>query len=60
MLRAALLFFVLGLVAILMGARNIGGLTLEVGQTLLGLFLIFAVISLIAGLISSQKASSSS
>ncbi len=55
MLRAALVFFVLGLVAILLGAGNIAGLSLEIGQTLLGVFLILAVISLVASLVTGRK-----
>lgn len=51
MLRAALVFFVLGLIAIMLGAGNVGGVSLEIGQTLLGVFLILAVISLVASLV---------
>lgn len=57
MLRAALVFFVLGLVAILLGAGNVGGVSLEIGQTLLGVFLILAVISLVASLVSGNRIS---
>ena len=55
MLRAALAFFVLGLVAILLGAGNVGGVSLEIGQTLLGVFLILAVISLVASLVTGRR-----
>lgn len=55
MLRAALVFFALGLVAILLGAGNVAGVSLEIGQTLLGVFLILAVISLVASLISGRR-----
>jgi uncharacterized membrane protein YtjA (UPF0391 family) len=55
MLRAALIFFVLGLVAILLGAGNVGGISLEIGQTLLGIFLILAVISLVASLVTGRS-----
>lgn len=55
MLRAALVFFVLGLVAIMLGAGNVGGVSLEIGQTLLGVFLILAVISLVASLVSGRR-----
>jgi len=58
MLRAALVFFVLGLVAIMLGAGNIGGVSLEIGQTLLGVFLILAVISLVASLVTGRRISS--
>lgn len=55
MLRAAIAFFVLGLVAILLGANGIGGLSIDVGKTLLFVFLILAVISFIASLIMGKK-----
>lgn len=51
MLRAAIAFFVLGLVAILLGANGIGGLSVDIGKTLLFVFLILAVISFIASLV---------
>lgn len=57
MLRAAIVFFVLGLVAILLGAGNIAGVSLEIGQTLLAVFLILAVISLVASMITGRRPS---
>lgn len=55
MLRAAIAFFVLGLVAILLGANGVAGLSLEVGKTLLFVFLILAVISFIASMVAERK-----
>jgi uncharacterized membrane protein YtjA (UPF0391 family) len=55
MLRAAIAFFVLGLVAILLGANGVGGLSLEIGKTLLFVFLILAVISFIASMVSGRR-----
>lgn len=55
MLRAAIAFFVLGLVAILLGANGVGGLSLDIGKTLLFVFLILAVISFIASLVTGRK-----
>ena len=55
MLRAAIAFFVLGLVAILLGANGVGGLSLEIGTTLLFVFLILAVISFIASMVSGRR-----
>ncbi len=55
MLRAALAFFALGLVAILLGANGIGGLSIDIGRTLLFIFLILAVISFIASLVVGKK-----
>jgi uncharacterized membrane protein YtjA (UPF0391 family) len=55
MLRAAIAFFILGLVAILLGANGVGGLSLDIGKTLLFVFLILAVISFIASLVTGRK-----
>lgn len=55
MLRAAIAFFVLGLVAILLGANGVGGLSLDIGKTLLFVFLILAVISFVASMITGRK-----
>jgi uncharacterized membrane protein YtjA (UPF0391 family) len=54
MLRAALLFFVLGLVAMLLGATGFAGLSIEIGRTVLYVFLILTVISLVIGLITGR------
>lgn len=50
MLRAALLFFVLALVAIIFGATGIAGVSVDIGKTLLFVFLILAAISFLAGI----------
>ena len=55
MLRAAIAFFVLGLVAILLGANGVGGLSMDIGKTLLFVFLILAVISFIASMVTGRK-----
>lgn len=55
MLRAAIAFFVLGLVAILLGANGVGGMSMDIGKTLLFVFLILAVISFIASLVTGRK-----
>lgn len=55
MLRAAIAFFVLGLVAILLGANGVAGLSLDIGKTLLFVFLILAVISFIASMVTGRK-----
>jgi uncharacterized membrane protein YtjA (UPF0391 family) len=51
MLRAALVFFVLGLVAIILGATGIAGISIDIGRTLLIAFLALAVISFLAGVL---------
>jgi uncharacterized membrane protein YtjA (UPF0391 family) len=55
MLRAAIAFFVLGLVAILLGANGVGGLSLDIGKILLFVFLILSIISFVASLVAGRK-----
>lgn len=55
MLRAALAFFIIALVAMALGAGGIAGVSIEVGRTLLFVFLVLAVVSLVAGLISGRS-----
>lgn len=55
MLRAAIAFFILGLVAILLGANGVGGLSIDIGKTLLFIFLILAVISFIASMVVGKR-----
>lgn len=54
MLRAAIIFFVLGLVAIVLGAYNFAGLSLEVGKIILFAFLILAAISFLGSLLAGR------
>lgn len=54
MLRAALVFFVLALVAMLLGVSGIAGVSMEIGKTLLFVFLVLAVLSAVVGLISGR------
>ena len=51
MLRAALAFFVLAIVAYLLGAGGVAGMSMEIGRVLLVVFLVLAVIGVAAGLI---------
>jgi uncharacterized membrane protein YtjA (UPF0391 family) len=55
MLRASILFFVLALVALLLGASGIAGVSMEIGRMLLFVFLVLAVISFIASLITGRS-----
>jgi uncharacterized membrane protein YtjA (UPF0391 family) len=54
MIRAAIGFFILGLLAIMLGASNVAGLSIEVGKTLLFVFLVLAVLSALVGLVSGR------
>lgn len=55
MLNAAITFFVIGIVAYLLGAGGIAGLSVSIGQTLLVVFLVLAVISFLFSLVSGKK-----
>jgi uncharacterized membrane protein YtjA (UPF0391 family) len=50
MLRAAIAFFVLALLAMLLGASGIAGISMEIGRTLLFVFLVLAALSFVASL----------
>lgn len=56
MLRAAIAFFVLGLLSMILGASGVAGLSIEIGKLLLAIFLVFAVISFVVSLITGRKA----
>lgn len=55
MIRAALSFFVLALIAFVLGAYGIAGLSMEIGKILLVVFLVFAVISFLGAVITGRK-----
>ena len=55
MLRAAIAFFVLALVAFMLGASGIGGVSMEIGKILIFAFLALAIISLVVGLVSGRR-----
>jgi uncharacterized membrane protein YtjA (UPF0391 family) len=48
MLRAAIAFFIIGLVAWAIGAGNIGGISIDLGVLLLKVFIFLSVLSFIA------------
>lgn len=50
MLRAAITFFVLGLVAMLFGAYGIAGISIELGKILLMVFIALAVLTFLVGI----------
>jgi len=54
MIRAAIGFFVLGLIALFFGMGNIAGLSIQAGEMLLSVFLILAVISVVASLLTGR------
>lgn len=54
MVRAAIGFFVLALVAILLGASGVAGVSMDIAKTLLVVFLVLAVLSFVASLITGR------
>jgi hypothetical protein len=57
MLRAAIVFFVLALLGILIGATGFAGISMDIGKALLGVFLILAVISFVVSLLTGKRTS---
>ncbi len=55
MVRAAIVFFVLALIAMLLGAYGVAGVSMEMGKLLLITFLILAGVSLVVGLVSGRR-----
>jgi len=54
MLRAAISFFIIGLLALILGAYNIAGLSIELGRLLLFVFLALAIVSALVSLITGR------
>jgi uncharacterized membrane protein YtjA (UPF0391 family) len=55
MIRAAISFFILAIIAYVFGANGIAGLSIEIGKLLLIVFLGLAVVSFIVGMVSGRK-----
>jgi uncharacterized membrane protein YtjA (UPF0391 family) len=55
MLRVAVGFFIFGLLAVLLGANNIAGLSIELGKTILYVFLVLAVLSFLVSVITGRR-----
>ena len=55
MLRAAIVFFILAIVAFVLGANGIAGMSMEIGRLLLIVFLVLAVISFVINMIGGRK-----
>ena len=50
MLRAALAFFILSLLAYVMGATGVAGVSMDIGRILLVVFLVLAVLGVVVDL----------
>lgn len=55
MFRASVLFFFLGLLALLFGANSFAGVSIEIGKVLLVVFLVLSVISFVFGLVTDKR-----
>lgn len=55
MIRAAISFFIIGLVALLLGAAGVAGLSIEIGKIILVIFLGLAILSFLASLVTGKK-----
>jgi uncharacterized membrane protein YtjA (UPF0391 family) len=55
MVRASIAFFILGIVAYVLGANSIAGMSVELGKILLIVFLSFAVIGYLSSFITGRK-----
>ena len=55
MLRAAIAFFAIGLLATLLGGYNVAGVSMEMGTSLLFIFLALAVLSLLLPLVIARE-----
>lgn len=55
MVRAAIGFFVIALVAYFLGASGVGGLSMEIGRMLLIAFLILAAVSFVGSLVTGRN-----
>jgi uncharacterized membrane protein YtjA (UPF0391 family) len=55
MLRAAIAFFLIGLIAVILGANNVAGLSLDLGKLLLTIFVILAFATFAMNLVTGRK-----
>lgn len=55
MIRAALGFFVLAVLAFVLGATGVSGLSMEIGKTLLVVFAVLAVLSFVVSLVTGRS-----
>ena len=55
MVRAAIAFFILALIAFFLGANGIAGISMEIGRILLFVFLNLAVISFVGSIATGKK-----
>ncbi len=56
MLRAAIIFFAMGLFTFFLGLQGLAGVSIGIARILLLVFMLLSLVSLIAGLIFDKKA----
>ncbi len=55
MIRAAITFFIIALIAMFFGANHIAGISADLGKTLLYVFLVLAVVSFLVSLVTGRR-----
>jgi len=55
MLRSAIIFFVIGLIAFFFGMNNIGGISIDLGKLLLLVFVALAIVSFLVSMVSGRR-----
>ncbi len=55
MVRAAIGFFIIAMVAYIFGIYNVAGLSMDIGRTLLFIFLVLALVSFLASVLTGKK-----
>ena len=55
MLNAAIAFFIIAIIAFVLGATGVAGMSMEIGRLLLIVFLVLAVVSFVINLLRGRK-----
>jgi uncharacterized membrane protein YtjA (UPF0391 family) len=55
MIRAAIAFFVLAIIAVVLGATGIAGISMEIAKVLLGVFLLLAILSFLTSIVTGRR-----
>ena len=55
MIRAAIAFFILAVVSILLGLGGLAGISMEIGKILVSVFLVLAVLSFLVSIATGKK-----
>jgi uncharacterized membrane protein YtjA (UPF0391 family) len=55
MVRAAIAFFVLAILAYIFGANGIAGVSMEIGKSLIAIFVILAILAFVMSMFTNRK-----